>query len=224
MRRLMRLCKYGAFTLIGILIPVIGAELIFFYAVLEKSDSLTPADAIVIFSGSSVRFEAGHNLAKAGLAPRLIVSPADKHLLDQLRNKYNLPESVRYLIEDQARTTFENALFTQELALSKGLDNIILVTSFYHMPRAYFLLRLSLVGSGVKIQTFQVKTGEKSGWQQIRDNKKLLFNEMVELWGSLFEALRYKLTGRVPEEKLNPPLPLLQIKRLFTFRNVKYPI
>jgi uncharacterized SAM-binding protein YcdF (DUF218 family) len=45
--------------------------------------------------------------------------------------------SERILLEDKARNTYENAVFTRELARTKGLSKLVIVTSAFHMPRAY---------------------------------------------------------------------------------------
>lgn len=223
MRRLMTICLYVTLISAGVLLILFGTELLVFHSVLGKTENLTAADAIVVFSGTSARFKAGYELAKSDLAPHLIVSPANTKLLKRLRQQYGLPASVENIVEDKARTTFENALFTQKLVAAKGFNNVILVTSFYHMPRAYLLLRLVLSGSDVTIQTFQVKDEERSRWQQIMTHKKLFHNEMVELWGSLLEALRYALMGRVPGDEFEAPLMLIRLKKLLTFRDVKLP-
>ncbi len=42
----------------------------------------------------------------------------------------------RILVEDQARNTHENAVFTAKLAKERGLSRLLVVTSAMHMPRA----------------------------------------------------------------------------------------
>jgi len=44
--------------------------------------------------------------------------------------------SDRLLIEDRSRNTFENALFSKEMAKPKADENWLLVTSAFHMPRS----------------------------------------------------------------------------------------
>jgi uncharacterized SAM-binding protein YcdF (DUF218 family) len=45
-------------------------------------------------------------------------------------------EPDRVIVEDQARNTYENAVFTAKLARERGLGRLLLVTSAMHMPRA----------------------------------------------------------------------------------------
>ncbi len=39
-------------------------------------------------------------------------------------------------LEDQSRTTAENAIYSQKLLAEKGIDNALLVTQAWHMPRS----------------------------------------------------------------------------------------
>jgi uncharacterized SAM-binding protein YcdF (DUF218 family) len=49
------------------------------------------------------------------------------------------PEAL--LLEDQARSTEENALYTAALARAHGFDDVIIVTDGYHLYRADLLFR-----------------------------------------------------------------------------------
>jgi uncharacterized SAM-binding protein YcdF (DUF218 family) len=51
-----------------------------------------------------------------------------------LQKEFNL--SGEFQIEEQSRTTYENALYTAELLKQKGIQNVVLVTHAWHMPRA----------------------------------------------------------------------------------------
>ncbi len=42
----------------------------------------------------------------------------------------------RIIIEDRARNTRENALFTKEIVLARGFERVLMVTSAFHMVRA----------------------------------------------------------------------------------------
>jgi uncharacterized SAM-binding protein YcdF (DUF218 family) len=47
----------------------------------------------------------------------------------------------RVLVEGEARTTYENAVFTRRLLASRGVGRIVLVTEALHMPRAAAVFR-----------------------------------------------------------------------------------
>jgi uncharacterized SAM-binding protein YcdF (DUF218 family) len=56
----------------------------------------------------------------------------------------------RILLEDKARNTYENAVFTRELARTKGLTKLVIVTSAFHMPRAHGCFN----AAGLAVDTF----------------------------------------------------------------------
>jgi uncharacterized SAM-binding protein YcdF (DUF218 family) len=58
--------------------------------------------------------------------------------------------SDRILLEDKARNTYENAVFTKELARAKGLSKLVIVTSAFHMPRAHGCFN----AAGLAVDTF----------------------------------------------------------------------
>jgi uncharacterized SAM-binding protein YcdF (DUF218 family) len=121
-----------------------------------------PVDAIVVLGGGlEGRFEGVRTLPdlndsgdrvwqaarlyKQGAAPRMVLSggqfDADpRREAEALGMKVfmldmGVPEQA-LLIEDQSRTTFENALRTRELLGEKGTHTIALVTSAFHMGRS----------------------------------------------------------------------------------------
>ena len=58
----------------------------------------------------------------------------------------------RIIIEDRARNTRENALYTQEIARARGLERVLIVTSAFHMPRA----AECYAAVGMNVDTFAV--------------------------------------------------------------------
>lgn len=122
-------------------------------------------DAIVVLGGGlEGRFEGVRNLPdlndsgdrvwqaarlyKQGVAPRMVLSggqfdadprrEAEAHGMKVFMMDMGVPEQA-LLIEDQSRTTFENALRTRALLgerLGEGTHTIALVTSAFHMGRS----------------------------------------------------------------------------------------
>ena len=84
-------------------------------------------------------------LYHAGKAPVIIVSagnvwgdPNNQTEADASRTilrAFGVPEDV-VVIEGSSRNTRQNAVLTAELAASRGIRRILLVTSAWHMPRA----------------------------------------------------------------------------------------
>lgn len=130
--------------------------------VMEANRPLPPnVDAIVVLGGglegrydgvralpdlndAGDRVWQGARLYKQGVAPRLVLSggqfeadprkEAEAPGMKMFMLDMGVPENA-LLIEDNSRTTFENALHTREL-LGKDSRNIALVTSAFHMGRS----------------------------------------------------------------------------------------
>ena len=60
--------------------------------------------------------------------------------------------SRRIVIEDQARNTFENAVYAGRIIRERGWRQVVLVTDDFHVPRArfvFFQLGLDVAADGV---------------------------------------------------------------------------
>lgn len=171
---------------------------------------------IVVFLGDAHRIEAGIDLLNRGHASRLILSPTPKRFLQ--RQIATVGQAM--IPEEKARTTFENALFTSRLVRSHGIHSLVLVTSDYHMPRSYFLLKALLLGQDVTVYRYPVQSGKTQ--QPVfpprsKRDAKIVYNEIVELWGSLGEWAAYSLRGDVPakDAPANKYLQMLRQALLF---------
>ncbi|MCK4986165.1 MAG: YdcF family protein, partial [Desulfobacterales bacterium] len=91
---------------------------------------------------------------------------------------------------------FENALYTDKLVEAHNFRDVILVTSDYHMPRSYLIMRL-LTSPSVRIQRYSVHeiNESESSWQRLIQKWRLLMSEMVELYGTLVQAAIYPSTN-----------------------------
>lgn len=173
-------------------------------------------DAIVVFLGAAGRVKAGVDLQQAGHAQHLILSPTGKHHLSGLPSR--VAESL--IIEDQARTTFENALYTRDIVISQDIRSVILVTSDYHAPRSYFLLKGLLLGRDVQIRLHKVPSAGDAAIfppKSVR-SLKILYNEMVKFWGSLGEWAAYAVLGRVPEQSTKEMKGIRVMKGMLLFK------
>jgi uncharacterized SAM-binding protein YcdF (DUF218 family) len=95
------------------------------------------ADVIVVLGGGS-RDRPGRaaELFKQRAAPRIIASGfGDCEINRRLLMEAGVPSSVIEM-EDQSRTTKENAQFTIELLRKGKLNRVIIVTSWYHSRRS----------------------------------------------------------------------------------------
>ena len=178
---------------------VLFLEASYFSYILAHPDSDVRSDAILIFMGAEKRIESGYELANQGMAPGIVLSPATETLRRNSDSKYARKDTIAHIPEDRATTTFENALYTSRIIEAHRYKSVILVTSDYHMPRSLALLQLFLVGNNVRVQIHQVHAAADAAAAKVT-LLKLVYNEMVKLWGSLFEYIRYQALG-VPAEK-----------------------
>lgn len=192
-------------------------EAVAFGVILGRTSPPSHADAIVVFrGGTGQRKAAGIALHQQGRAPHMILSPTGTHQLGGLPSR--VAESL--IIEDQARTTFENALYTRDIVLSQDIRSVILVTSDYHAPRSYLLLKGLLLGRGVHVSLHQVPTAGNTAIfppMSVR-SLKILYNEMVKFWGSLGEWVAYAVRGRVPEQSTKEMKVLRVMKEMLLFK------
>ena len=105
-----------------------------------QKGSLRPADEVS--DASRQRTGCGADLWQQNLAPKLLLTGGDatvfrtglleSHEMKRWALRLGVPESA-ILIEEQSRTTYENAVQTKAIL---GSGRIILVTAAYHLPRA----------------------------------------------------------------------------------------
>ncbi len=185
-------------------IPVL--ELGYFVWVLSRPVTIPPnleTDAIVVFNGSPNRVEAGYEIAQSLDARFLVISPALERELAIFNKKYPLPPGIKHIGEPLARTTLENAVYSQKIIERHELRSILLVTSAYHMPRSRACLNLCRLGSGTDVRVYFAPTGtERNVFGYLKTSKgvKTFYNEMVRFWGSLGEWVVFKIRGKLPEK------------------------
>ncbi len=84
------------------------------------------------------RAETGAALFLAGRAPLIIFSgggaPSEASIARELAVTAGVPPEV-CLVEEQSRSTYENAIFTAPMLKERGIDEILLVTDDFHLLR-----------------------------------------------------------------------------------------
>lgn len=211
-------------TTLKILIIIVAGALITqtlcFAYVLTRSPELAPADVIVVFEGQVGRTQTAYALADQGYAPNVIISPASKQRLKRFDRRFKPKRTFNRIIEDKARTTFENALLTGKLIERNQFGSVILVTQWSHMPRSYLLLKTMLLGANTRIEPCPVPTGKlkQENWYHHTVGWKMVYNEMVEIWGSLIEHIRYKITGELPPDRIGKSSMIRKLKAHLLFK------
>jgi len=197
----------------------------YFLVIGLENNNIEKADLIAVFPGTKERITFAFQLAKQGYAPNLTITGSSKENFKYYLELYgNLPLSVEPIISRKSSTTYEDALATKRILQERKFKSVILVTSTYHLPRAYFLLRTLLSGMNVTIQRYGVDKKEVLGagpkltpeglvinlnanskghkTQDIEQktqslNLKIACNEMIKFWASLGEMTGYRVSGKL---------------------------
>lgn len=132
-----------------------------------------PAGAIVAISGGDTmaRTKAAVELYKKGWAPTLIFSgaaedkggPSNAMAMRADAIAQGVPANA-ILIEEQSENTKQNAEKTRELLKSRGISDIILVTSGYHMRRAMLEFTALTREDNVRIRTAPTDDSHWGWW------------------------------------------------------------
>ena len=190
---------------IGLVLVALPALLLvleagYFAWVLTGDKPLHKADLIVAFEGGYDRVRTAYSLVDQSYAPNLLISPATEKKLWAYEKRFHPSQPYARIMEEKSRTTLENAVYTKRILDDNGFRSAILVTSWNHMPRSYFLLKAMTGGSEV-IQPHPIATEnvDQINWYRYRLGWKMIYNEMVEFWESLIEFAKYKITGEISD-------------------------
>jgi uncharacterized SAM-binding protein YcdF (DUF218 family) len=184
--------KFLKAVLIAVIIIIIVPIAVAFY--LSPQDKLEKADAVVVISGGDTnsRIDEGVNLYKNGWAKKLVFSGAaaagdvsNALAMKRIAVSKGVP-AKDIVIEEDSKTTSENADFTAKYIRENGIKSIILVTSPYHQRRAYIEFKRAL-GKDFKIINHSAKdeTWRKKGWWEDSNARFLTFGEIVKNFYSL---------------------------------------
>ncbi|WP_102960908.1 YdcF family protein [Mangrovicella endophytica] len=97
------------------------------------------ADGIVVLTGGAARLDQAIDLLKTGLADRLLISGVNPGTSIDTLSRLTATDRSWFdccVDIDYAANTVGNAEMTNRWARLRGFDELILVTSDYHMPRS----------------------------------------------------------------------------------------
>jgi len=144
-------------------ILVIFASLVFvwlfcgllFVAIILSNTPQSPkikTEAIVVFTGADNRIREGLNLFALRRGDKIFISGIYKHLsankfMEQWERQIALPLPCCIELGYQAKDTIGNADETRQWVINNNIKTLRLITSDYHMPRAYLELSNALPDS-----------------------------------------------------------------------------
>lgn len=143
------------------------------------------ADAILVLTGDENRIPEGFRAWKQGMAREIyILGAGGRAKLEKFlpgRPSLSPSETARTHVEGWSENTLENAYSAKSVVAERGFRKVILVTSDYHMPRAYLSLR-TVLPQTVSIEAMPVKTDWKDRGT-IPRKIRLFFVEGWKYWG-----------------------------------------
>lgn len=186
--------------LIAVAVVIFAPMLIAVY--LSPQSPLAKADAIVVVSGgdTDARISEGVKLYLQKWAPKLVFSGAAAEgdvsnalAMKRIAVTKGVPAGD-ILIEENSKTTVENADFTAKIIRDNDYKSIILVTSPYHQRRAYTQFREFLGKDFIILNHSAIDStwAKKSWWE----NANARFLTLGEIMKNFYEIIRGATNGR----------------------------
>ncbi len=145
-----RLARFALNTVIYIAVFWCVGFLLFFLQ-LPRSQTLPEdfnAEGIIVLTGGAGRVEAGMELLERKAGKRLLISGVHPSVTPlDMKNRTEASAELMACCVDldpNAHDTLTNATESSKWVHKQGFKRIILVTSAYHMPRAYILFTAAL--------------------------------------------------------------------------------
>jgi uncharacterized SAM-binding protein YcdF (DUF218 family) len=179
---------------------------------LVVSDTLQPANAIIMLSGDDVqgdRAERAAQLYKAGWAPLVVASGAEirTYLSEADLEMHDLetdgvPSSAILPLRQHALYTLQEAHDLLRLAQRMHWTRVIVVTSNFHTRRARYIFR-HVFPSSIKVMVTPAPdvNFNPSDWWQTRQGMKTFAHEAVGLCVAFWELHAGRLPAKPPKSQ-----------------------
>lgn len=178
---------FAWFSIAAVSLGILISFSLFMQGFNSPSDEVSYADAIVVLTGGFGRAEEGFRLFKEGKGEYLIISGVEgSSRLTEIFPWKDLRATVdtsRILLDIESRSTVDNAVNVKRIVEDKGFRSLILVTSNYHMKRAYTIFS-KVINKDVKISRHPVKGPNfRDEWWRHLKSAKLILNEYFKYCG-----------------------------------------
>lgn len=164
----------------------------FWYVTRFQSESvisdLANADTVIVLTGGTNRIKQGLNILQAGKADHLFISGVGEGiaLKDLAQNHPGIVGfEERITLGREANNTRGNASEVRRYLLANQLESIILVTSYYHMPRSLLEHRAMLPTVHIIPFSVQPDRVEHGDWWMQPATIRLYFTEYYKYLASL---------------------------------------
>ena len=98
-------------------------------------------DGIAVLTGGKGRINLGLELFNESRNLRLIISGVDKKVSERSIIPNDLANKSNITIDKESESTYENAKTINKWTAKYKLQNITIITSYYHMPRSMILIQ-----------------------------------------------------------------------------------
>ncbi|MCP3761391.1 YdcF family protein [Domibacillus sp. A3M-37] len=177
--------KYAFLAIVGFVVLFPLARL--FLVVNEEPKN---ADVIIALSGDVGRLEKAADLYHEGYADQVMLSLANEAGM-------TVEEAVAFgvseqdlLLEEEATSTYTNALYTKEMMVEKGFDSAIVVSSDYHMRRVKLVFEHVYRDSGIEL-TYVSSLRNGQAWYWDKQNILFTAKEFVKLPGYVLRLYKF---------------------------------
>jgi hypothetical protein len=143
----------------------------------------TPRDALIVYGGGPGRLEAGMAWLKRGDAPVLVYSNVPG-AMDWAFDGFPKNQDTAGVLFVPALSTSQNARNCMAFARARGWRRVILVTGWYHLPRARLLTWIYSRRSGIDVESV-ASAAVPPDWYR----EGLFWMEWPKLWGSLGQVI-----------------------------------
>jgi uncharacterized SAM-binding protein YcdF (DUF218 family) len=143
------------------------------------------ADLIILLSGDGQRMEKAAELYHAGYADKVLLTNAQEtgNTIEHAES-FGIPRD-HLLTENQATSTYENALYSKDIVLEHGFESALVVTSNYHMRRTRLAYERVFRDTNVAFTyvPYHHDSITRDSWEE---NEELFKKEYVKLIGGYF--------------------------------------
>ena len=137
-KKIMTPCFWYLIVL-GVTVWIIGFGIFCLYALSFKFQPAEKTDAIVVLTGGGERIQTALGLLKDHYADHLLISGVHQSVKPaDLTGDLNPDLAAHITLGYQAQDTRGNARETADFINDNNIKTLLLVTSFYHMPRSVF--------------------------------------------------------------------------------------
>ena len=157
-----------------------GMEFFWFQRIIYNASPALKADVLAVFGGPHDRYVSGWRLEKQGEFRYLVFSDESMEEISAEEKVQGAPKMAEILPEPNARTTAQNARFVERLMVQYHCNSVVIVTSWWHLPRAILLMQLATCGTGTRIEGISCDIRASLPW-----TRPELWLEFLKVPGSL---------------------------------------